>query len=119
MNNEENGQSFDFSVDKTNLYREEAVTDVKVASIRKLTPVNPDGSDDESRTAKYFGHTQLMSPQGPIPLQAPLAANNLEEALDQFPGAMERALAEVIEQYRKMQEEEANSQKETSRIITP
>jgi len=119
LSSEENGQNFDFTVDKTNLYREEAITDIKVASIRKMIPVNPDGSDDESRTAMFYGHTQLLSPEGPIPLQAPLPANNLEEALDAFPAAMEKALSEVVEHYKKMREEQARNEKETSRIIRP
>ncbi|MCP4036268.1 MAG: cytoplasmic protein, partial [bacterium] len=35
--------------DLDNLYREESFTDLKIAQIRRLTPVKPDGSIDESR----------------------------------------------------------------------
>ncbi len=120
MGNDEKKANFDFSVNKKNLYREEAITDVKVASIRRLIPINLDGSEDKSRTTIFYGHTQLMSPDGPIPLQAPLQANNLEEAMDLFPEAMEKALAEVVDQFRKIQQERENSgQKEDSRIIMP
>ncbi len=119
MIKDENGQQFDFTVDKDNLYREESITDIKVASVRVMTPVKPDGSIDKSRTTIYFGHTQLMSPQGPIPLQAKLNANNLQEALDEFPNAMEKALAEVIEQFNQMQKEQTSQGQEDSRIIMP
>ena len=36
MSNGEQGQKIDFTVDKNNLYREESITDIKVASIRRL-----------------------------------------------------------------------------------
>jgi hypothetical protein len=93
---------------------------MKVASIRRLTPIKADGSPDESRTPIFVGSTQLMSPEGPLPLQAILPANNFEEALSAFPGAMEKAMAEMIEQVQKMQEmHRAQAQKENSRIIVP
>lgn len=118
MNDTDQGQQIDFTVDKTNLYREEALTDLKVASIRRLIPVLPDGTEDKSRTPLFMGHTQLMSPQGPVPIQSPLAANNLEDAIEEFPGAMKKALEEVVENVKKMQEEQMK-QKDDSRIIVP
>ena len=36
-------------VDVANLYREETVTDLRVATLRCLTPIKPDGSEDASR----------------------------------------------------------------------
>ncbi len=120
MNDTEQEQQIDFTVDKKNLYREEAITDLKVASIRRLIPVNPDGTEDKSRTSLFMGHTQLMSPQGPIPIQSPLEANDLEEAMNAFPSAMKKALEEVVENVKKMQQEqEAAKQKDNSNIIMP
>jgi hypothetical protein len=120
MNDADQGQQIDFTVDRKNLYREEAITDLKVASIRRLVPVLPDGTEDKSRTPLFMGHTQLMSPQGPVPIQSPLAANNLEEAMDVFPDAMKKALEEVVESIKKMQEEEMRQQgRDDSRIIVP
>jgi hypothetical protein len=107
----------DFTVDQTNLYREEGFTDLKVASIRKLIPILPDGTDDKSRTAIFIGSTQLMSDYGPLPIQAALSANNFQEALAAFPEAMEKAMATTIERLKKMQEQE-QAQKD-SRIIVP
>lgn len=110
----------DFSVDEKNLYREESLTDMKVASIRVLKPVHLDGSADDSRKAIYVGHTQLMSPQGPIPIQADLKAETLEEAIKAFPEAMKQATAEMIERARQMQMQQAQmKQKDDSRIIVP
>jgi len=117
--NDQNPQ-IDFTVNPSNLYREESITDLRVASIRSLTPIKADGTRDESREVIFVGHTQLMSPQGPVPLQAPLKATTLEDAMDKFPEAMEQALAEVIENAKKMQaEQDRAQQKDDSRIILP
>ena len=112
-------QEIDFTVDRKNLYREESFTDLKVASIRKLTPVNPDGTDDKTRASLFFGHTQLMSPEGPVPIQSRLMANNLVEAMDQFPGAMEKAMTELVENLKELQKREAAQKKDDSRVIVP
>jgi hypothetical protein len=112
-------EQIDFKVDLKNLYREESITDLKVASIRRMVPVTENGEDDPGRTPIFLGHTQIITPQGPVPLQARLAANNLKEAMDAFPGAMEQEMAKMIEQLRKMQEEEQKKQREDSRIIVP
>ena len=119
MSDTDQEQKIDFTVDRQNLYKEEAITDLKVASIRRLVPILPDGTEDKSRTPLFMGHTQLMSPQGPVPIQSPLAANNLEEAMNVFPDAMKKALEEVVESVKKMQEEQMKQQKDDSRIIVP
>ena len=115
----DSSQQIDFTVDQTNLYREESISDLKVASIRRLVPIKPDGSDDPSRTAIFMGHTQIMTPEGPLPLQAPLEANTLEEAYDVFPSAMQKALSEMIRQIQEMQRKEQEKKMDDSRIIVP
>ena len=112
-------EQIDFKVDSTSLYREDAITDLKVASIRRMVPVTADGQDDPSRSPVFFGHTQILTPQGPLPLQAKLMANNLAEAIQVFPEAMEREMAQMVEQIRKMQEQEQKKQRDDSRIIVP
>ncbi len=110
----------DFTVNKNNLYREENITDLKTASIRCLMPVKLDGTIDESRERIYVGHTQLMSPQGPVPIQARLNASTLEEAMDRFPSAMENEMTRMIEQVQKMQQEmETAERNEKSNLILP
>lgn len=104
----------DFTVDTRNLYREEGVTDLKVASIRKLVPIHLDGSEDPSRSPVFVGHTELMSPEGPIPLQARLEAESFQEAVKVFPVAMNQALSDMVERLKEMQREE-----EDNRIIVP
>jgi hypothetical protein len=114
-----NENDFDFKVDENNLYREESITDLKVASIRCLIPINPDGNEDSDRARIFVGHTQLMSPEGPIPIQAELEATNLGEAMDEFPTAMKKALSEVIEKIKQMRQQQMAQQRDAQRIIVP
>ena len=112
-------EQIDFAIDKNNLYREEGITDLKVGTIRCLIPIKTDGTDDESRERLFVGHTQLMSPQGTVPIQASIQAATLEEAMEKFPGAMRQAMEEMIEQARKTHAEQGRQQQEDSRIIMP
>ena len=115
-----NEQQMELTVDKNNLYKEESVTDLKVGSIRVLKPVTIDGSEDSGREEIFIGNTQIMTPQGMIPLQSKLNAKTLEAAIDEFPGAMQQALAKMVDEVKKMQEEEAKRPKQDdSRIIVP
>jgi len=100
-------------VDKSNLYREETYSDLKVASIRRLTPVHEDGSEDSERDTLFIGETTLMSQRGPLPVQAPIEAKTLTEAFEKFPEAVNAAVDQLIDQAREIQRQEA------SRIVVP
>ena len=82
-------------------------------SIRRLTPVKPNGLKDKSRKQIFVGHLNLMTPQGPIPIQAPIDARNLKEAMEMYPGAIKIALNKMQEEVDKLKE------KQESRIIVP
>ena len=103
----------DLSFDAANLYREEMFTDLKMGTLRRLTPVNVDGTTDEARTPLFSGETHLMSQGGPIPVQAAIEANTLKEAMEAFPAAMQTAVEQMIEEAREAQRREA------SRIVVP
>jgi hypothetical protein len=103
----------EIQVDTANLYREEIFTDLRVASIRKLVPIKPDGSPDESREALYTGQTTLMSAAGPVPVQCPLEAKDLAEAAAMFPEAIKEAVERLVDEAREIQRREA------SRIVVP
>ncbi len=100
-------------VDGTNLYREEIFTDLRIATIRRLSPVAQDGSPDESRSVLFSVETQLMTPQGMIPVQARVDATDLAEVVEKFPEAINEAVERLIEEAREMRRQEA------SRIVTP
>ena len=103
----------EIAVDATNLYREEIFTDLKVATIRRLTPILPDGSNDPARPVIYVGQTTLMSQAGPVPVQCPIEAASLEDAMAAFPAAVNQAVERMVEEAREMQRQEA------SRIVVP
>lgn len=97
MPEQNQAKTIDFTVDLDSLYQEEAFTDFKVASIRRMTPITRDGEEDPDRDVLFFGHTSLMTQNGPIQLQSPLDAGTLEEAVEVFPEAMQQALQDTIE----------------------
>ena len=54
-------------IDADNLWKEENFTDLKVGSIRKITPIKPDGSEDDSRTATFSATAWVVwKPSGPV-----------------------------------------------------
>lgn len=114
-----NSQDVDFTIDLNNLYREESITDLKVGSIRRLVPIRADGTDDSGRTPIFMGHSQVMTPEGPLPLQGRLAANNLSEAYEVFPDAMQQALSDMIQQLEEIYRQEKEKKRDDSRIIVP
>lgn len=101
------------NIDQNNLYHEETFTDLKVGWIRRLTPVTPDGNRDKRRESLFIGQTQLVSPQGPIPIQCQIPAKTLPEAMKKFPEYMEMTMKQVVEQAMEMQRQAS------SRIIRP
>jgi hypothetical protein len=100
-------------VNQQNLYREETFSDLQVAVIRQLTPVKPNGEPDKTRKVLFAGQTQIITPQGPLPIQFPIDAKNLQQALDLFPEAMEAYVENLMAQAREMQ------RRESSRLIVP
>jgi len=100
-------------VDTSNLYREEVFTDLRIATLRRLSPVRADGSPDTSRSALYSAQTTLMSQAGPLPVEAPIDAASLEEAAAKFPAAIQEAVDRLLEEAREIRRREA------SRIVVP
>ncbi len=103
----------ELSVDRDNLYREEVVTDLKSATLRRLIPIHVDGTADDSRTPLFLAETQLMTQGGVLPVQARLEAETLEAAIDIFPEAINAAVERMVEEAREMQ------RREQSRIVVP
>ena len=116
MNEENSSQALPLSeikLDAKSLYREEVFTDLWVGTLKQLTPVTSDGSRDIGRPMAYVGETQLMSQVGPLPVQAPIEAENLQEAMERFPAAVQRAVEAMIAEVKELQ------RKEMSRIVVP
>ena len=111
------GMNIQLEVNVNNLFREETITDMKYASIRVLTPIKLDGSDDDSRKVVYIASTQVMSPYGTIPVHTPVEADSLADACAKFPEEINKAVAKMMEDAQRM--EQQRQQQEQSRIITP
>jgi hypothetical protein len=105
--------NIDLNLNVNNLYREESFTDFKVGAIRRLTPVKADGSVDESRKPVFMGQTQLMSPEGPIPVSCLIEGKSLEEVIEKFPNAIQQEIDKIVALAQKAK------QKDASRIIVP
>ena len=103
----------DLSLDASNLYKEESFTDMKTGAVRKMTPVKEDGSPDDTRTPIFIAQTQLMSPEGPLPVSAMLEAGTLEEAIRQFPEAVNKEVERIVAMAQQAKQEN------DSRIIVP
>ena len=120
---ETDNRSIDFSIDRSNLYKEESFTDLKVGNIRRLLPVKPDGSEDKTRKTIFVGQTNLMTPNGALPIQGVIRAKELQQAVKRFPEAMEEAVARMMEEAQKIKDRQGSKiitkQEEDSRIIIP
>lgn len=103
----------DIALDGAALYREDNFTDRKAGTIRRLTPVTCDGSTDTARPVLYSGQTQLLTPNGVLPLGFEIEATSLNDAIKQFPAAVKEALEQAIEEAREYRRESA------SRIVVP
>jgi hypothetical protein len=100
-------------VDRQNLYREETFSDLQMATIKRLIPVTTDGNMDQTRPVIFIGHTQILTQAGVLPVQAPIEAATLEEAMDKFPQAINEAVDRMIEEAKEIQRQQA------SRIVVP
>jgi hypothetical protein len=100
-------------IDGNNLWKEENFTDLKVGSIRKLTPIKLDGTEDESRKPTFSATTNIMTPGGALPISGEIEASNLEEAVEKFSDAINVAVKQLQEDMVKYQQEQA------SKIVTP
>jgi hypothetical protein len=103
----------EIKLDESNLYKEEVFTDLRVGSLKQLTPVTKDGERDLARPMVFVGETQLMSQVGPLPVQTRIEAENLAAAMEKFPAAIQTAVEAMIDEVKELQ------RKEMSRIVVP
>ncbi len=98
---------------QANLHREEIFSDLTIGSIRRLSPVKANGEPDKNRPILFVGQSQIYTQQGPMPIQFPIDAINLQQAMEKFPEAMEEFVAHLVEQAKEFQRQEE------SRLIVP
>jgi hypothetical protein len=118
---DETGNDLDFNLDRSNLFFEEAFTDLKAGTVKRYTPVKADGTPDKTRRTVYTGHTSVYTPHGPLPIQNEIQAKELAQAFKRLPEAMDQALQALISEAKKLNEEKQPPiiQTPESRIIVP
>ena len=117
---DEQPNNIEFTIDRSNLYHEETFTDLKAGTVKRLTPVRSYGSQDNTLKTVFVGHTSILTPNGPLPIQNIIAAKELQQAIKKFPEAMHAAMDQLMEEVKKYQEQEQSQiQKPDSRIIVP
>jgi len=99
--------------DGNNLYTEDVITDLKVGSIRRLTPIDRDGNRDLGRPALFYAQAQIMSQMGPLPVSAQIEAKTLDEAIQNYPQAVQAGIEALMDEARELQRQEMN------RIVVP
>lgn len=96
-------------MDPASLYREESFTDRKVGSIRRLSPVRPDGMPDPERSVLYVGQTQIMTSMGALPLSFEIDAKSLDEAVSRFAEFAALAFERTLQEYEELRRQAASS----------
>jgi len=99
----------DPKMDAASLYREEVISDRKVGTIRMLTPIKKDGSDDASRAVIYIGEAQLMTSVGALPINFELEAQTLEEAVVKFTEGAKEAVERTMKDLQELRRQQASS----------
>jgi hypothetical protein len=96
-------------MDAKALYREEIYTDRKVGTIRSLTPVKSDGSEDTSRKTVYVGEAQILTSVGALPITFEIEAKSLEEAIGNFAGVAKEAVERTVKDLQELRRQAASS----------
>jgi len=91
------------------LYREEIFTDQRVGTVRRMTPVKSDGSDDPSRAVIFIGQATVMTPMGSLPLSFELPARTLAEAAAQFGPAAQQAVEDAARELQELRRQASSS----------
>jgi len=99
----------DNKMDATSLYREDIVTDRKVGTIRRMTPLKIDGSDDAARPTLYVGEAQIMTNAGPLPINFDIEAKDLGEAVAKFGDAAKEAVERTVRELQELRRQQASS----------
>ena len=110
--------------DRSNLYLEEVITDLRVGTIRRLTPIDLEGNRDLGRPMMFFAQAQIMSQMGPLPVSGKIEATTLKEAVEKYPQAVQAGIEALMEEAKEMQRQEASKivmpgAEATSKILGP
>lgn len=99
----------DARMDATALYREDIITDRKVGTIRRMTPITSDGADDAARPTIYVGEAQIMTNAGPLPINFEIEATGVAEAVEKFAESAKEAVERTMRELQELRRQQASS----------
>jgi hypothetical protein len=102
-------QHMEAQMSADSLFREDIFTDQRVGTVRRMTPVRSDGSDDPSRAVIFIGQATVMTPMGSLPLSFELPAKSLAEAVAQFGPAAQQAIEEAARELQELRRQASSS----------
>ena len=102
-------RSTEIALDPAALYIEEVFTDRRIGTLRRLTPVNRDGTPDAARTVAYVGETQILTPAGSIPIAFEIDADSLGEAAEKFAALAKEAIDRTVRELQELRRQASSS----------
>ena len=99
----------ELKVDPASLYLEEIFTDRRVGTIRRMTPVNKEGTRDNARPVLYVGETQVLTPAGALPIAFEIQAGSLEDAAEKFGQLAKEAIERTVKELQELRRQAASS----------
>jgi hypothetical protein len=95
-------------MDPTALCREEIYTDGKVGTLRCMVPVNVDGSTDASRSMRFVGEAQILTPAGALPLSFEVDGDTLAEAVQNYAAAAKEGIERAVREIQEMRRQQSS-----------
>jgi hypothetical protein len=106
-------KSAELRLDPDKLYLEEVLTDRRIGTLRRLTPVTRDGTPDASRPVAYVGETQILTPAGSIPIAFEIEASALGDAAEKFAALAKEAIDRTVRELQELRRQAS------SQIVVP
>ncbi len=102
-------KSTELKLDPDQLYLEEVLTDRRIGTLRRLTPVTRDGAPDPARSVSYVGETQILTPAGSIPIAFEIDAASLGEAAEKFAALAKEAIDRTVRELQELRRQASSS----------
>jgi hypothetical protein len=102
-------KSTELKLDPDKLYLEEVLTDRRIGTLRRLTPVTRDGAPDPTRAVSYVGETQILTPAGSIPIAFEIDAASLGEAAEKFAALAKEAIDRTVRELQELRRQASSS----------
>jgi len=102
-------KSPELKLDPDKLYLEEILTDRRIGTLRRLTPVTRDGKPDASRPVAYVGETQILTPAGSIPIAFEIEADSLGDAAEKFAALAKEAIDRTVRELQELRRQASSS----------